>query len=144
MKDKTLENVYDSCVAEGFILPQEGKEISQIKATLGIVKEKIDSIKLHKKSSDYNILYRLNYDVLYILSGSLALFDEVKIDNHECLFAYLCLKHDDLELDWNFFELIRIKTQGNLITRDDYKAVEFQFSLYINTLQKELERKMNV
>jgi len=71
----------------------------------------------------------------------------VKSFNHKCLFAYLCVKHPELELDWNFFEKIRtirngIHYYGIAISQKDWKEVELQMNLYIKLLKKAVEDKL--
>src|SRR3989344_3618680 len=74
--------------------------------------------------------------------------EKIKIENHQCLFVYLCEKHPDLEFSWEFFEKVRTKRNGiNYyglpVDNKDWKEVELQFTLYINALKKEIEKKIN-
>ncbi|MEK6938553.1 MAG: hypothetical protein AABX04_05900 [Nanoarchaeota archaeon] len=92
-------------------------------------------------------MYKLYYDVIHQLTEALLLFDKVKSYNHQCLFSYLCVKHPELELDWNFFEKIRTKRNGvhyygNLIAKKDWTEIELQLGLYVKTILTALERKM--
>ncbi|MBI5072192.1 hypothetical protein HZA99_00070 [Candidatus Woesearchaeota archaeon] len=57
---------------------------------------------------------------------ALIRFDKKKIANHQCLFAFLCKIHPELELSWDFFEKIRTKR------RKDIKRVS-SFSLSWNS-----------
>jgi len=73
--------------------------------------------------------------------------DKVKSQNHQCLFSYLCAKHPELELDWGFFEKIRTKRNGvhyygNPISKNDWKEIELQLGLYVNTILAALESRM--
>jgi len=74
-------------------------------------------------------------------------FDNVKVDNHQCLFAYLCEKHSELEFNFDFFEKVRTKRNGinyygTLVQSNDFKEVELEFILYINKLRKEIKEKI--
>ena len=82
-----------------------------------------------------------------ILVESYLCFDRIKSLNHQCLFAYLCIKYPELELSWEFFEKIRTKRNGinyygQPVTSEDWKEVELQFKLYISTIKKEIEKKI--
>ncbi|KKR78595.1 MAG: hypothetical protein UU24_C0031G0010, partial [Candidatus Nomurabacteria bacterium GW2011_GWA2_40_9] len=74
-------------------------------------------------------------------------FENIKIDNHQCLFSYLCEKHLELEFSWDFFEKARTKRNGiNYygipIKQDDWKDVELQFVLYIKKLKEEIKKRI--
>jgi len=145
-KSKTQEQAYDQCVADGMFLPQNTVELARIKAMLVIAEEDVASITDLKVKGRWNTLYKLSYDVLHTLAEALILHDKVKCANHQCLFAYLCTKHPELELDWNFFERLRTRRNGihyygETITAADYKASEVQLTLYIKTLHDALMAK---
>ena len=94
-------------------------------------------------------MYKLYYDVLHELAESLLRFDRIKIDNHQCLFAYLCEKHPELEFNWDFFEKIRTKRNGinyygSPVNGNDWKEVELQTILYIRKLREEIEKKVRI
>ena len=64
------------------------------------------------------------------------------------MFAFIILNFPDLELDWNFFERIRIvrnenKYQGTDITKEMWMKAELQIDLYISVIKKELEEKLD-
>jgi len=63
------------------------------------------------------------------------------------MFAYLCQKHPELELSWDFFEKVRTKRNGiqyygTPVTYDDWKEIELQINNYIHLLIKEIEKKL--
>lgn len=96
----------------------------------------------------WNSVYKLHYDALHGLVEGFLRFDKVKSENHQCLFAYLCKKHPELELDWDFFEKIRTKRNGinyygTPVNQNDWKEAELQLTLYFNKLKKEIEKKVN-
>ena len=105
------------CTKEGRFIIIEEIDIEKIKSTLKISEgdiESADCIKknLPKESNQWNSVYKLYYDALHELTESFLKFEKIKIDNHQCLFAYLCEKHPELELDWDFFEKVRTKRNG--------------------------------
>jgi hypothetical protein len=75
-------------------------------------------------------------------------FERQKISNHQGLFAFIVLHFENLELDWNFLENIRTirnrnKYQGLDISKIMWQSVELQFNLYISTIKKEIEKRID-
>ena len=151
-KEKTQKEIYEKCEEEGSFIPLAEIDIEKIKSMHKIAlidfetsKEWIKNAK--KESNQWNAIFKINYDVLHILLEAFVIFDKFKIKTHECLFAYLCEKHSELEFDWNFFEKIRTKRNGihyygTPVNYNDFKEVELQFQLYINKLKKEIKQKI--
>ncbi|HLC84473.1 MAG TPA: hypothetical protein VJH22_01640 [Candidatus Nanoarchaeia archaeon] len=74
-------------------------------------------------------------------------FDRIKSNNHQCLFAHLCEKHPELELDWSFLEKVRTKRNeiqyyGRPATCAEWKEIELQMMLYIKTLKTAIEQRL--
>ncbi|MGE0792798.1 MAG: hypothetical protein AB7V77_01300 [Candidatus Woesearchaeota archaeon] len=147
VKELSLEESYDLCVAEGNFIPIAEINKDKIKSMLNIVDEDLLTIEELKKTNRFNTLCKLNYDVLHTLTEAFLIFDKIKVKNHKCLFTILCLKHSDLDLDWNFFEKIRTKRNGihyygTNLSRDDWKELNLQTSLYINVLKTKIKQKL--
>jgi hypothetical protein len=153
VKAKTLIEAYDSCIASGFVRDQEAEDSYKIKTLVELSKATLGGAstlksKLDQKGTMWSVVYTLYYDAIHKLADAIVLFDRKKISNHQCLFAYLCMKNQDLELDWNFFEMIRTKRNGvnyygSLVTYSDFKEMEFQAQLYIKTLNSAIQEKLN-
>ncbi|MDP2749970.1 MAG: hypothetical protein Q8O89_04010 [Nanoarchaeota archaeon] len=151
-KESKQNEIFAKCCSDGIIEPIHEIEIDLIETSLKISEGDLESVNLLKKgleinSNGWSSIYKLHYDALRELIDSFLRFDLVKSSNHKCLFAYLCEKHPELELDWNFFEKIRTKRnginyRGEIATYEDWKAIELQANLYINTLKKEIEKKL--
>lgn len=147
----TQKEAFTKCKKEGKFIVTEEIDIEKIKSTLNIAEadiESADSIKknLPKQSNQWSSVYKLYYDALHELVESFLRFDKIKIDKHQCLFAYLCEKHPELEFSWDFFEKARTKRNGiNYygipVSFDDWKEVELQFSLYIKRLKEEIRKR---
>lgn len=148
-KFKTSEQCYDSCQADGHLHQINEINVEKIKTNLQIAEEDLASANDAVKKERWNSGYKLFYDVLHTLVETYICFDKTKSLNHQCLFAHLCVKHPELELSWEFFEKIRTKRNGinyygKAITHDDLKHAELQLKLYISTLKKEIEKKLNM
>ena len=109
---RNKQDVYDRCISEGLLKPQEKVNIDKIKSSLKIAEEDLESAKDILSKKRWNSAYKIYYDVLREITESYLSFDKIKSSNHQCLFAHLCEKHPKLELDWKFFEKIRTKRNG--------------------------------
>jgi len=148
-KQRTLEETYDKCTSEGNIILQDKIDINKIKSMIQIAQEDIESAKSLLKNSEpkYGSVYKLYYAAIHQLTEAYLLFDKIKSYNHQCLFSYLCIKHPELDFDWNFFEKIRTKRNGIeyygiQITKNDWKEITLQIELYIKALNNAIERKI--
>lgn len=146
-KNLTIEQTYDKCVSDGNLLPQDKIDINKITSMLTIIEEYIKVAEELKKHNSYNVQYDTNYSILHMLTEAILLFDKIKSSNHQCLFTALCIKHPELELDWNFFEKIRTKRNGihyygTQVNKEDWKTIELQTQIYIKTLHKKLKEKI--
>lgn len=148
----TQKEAFLKCTKEGRFIVADEVDIEKIKSALKISEgdvESADYIKknLPKESNQWNSVYKLYYDALHELAESFLRFEKFKFDNHQCLFAYICEKHQDLDFSWDFFEKVRTKRNGiNYygvpINYNDWKEVEIQFRLYIKKLREEINKKL--
>ena len=144
----TKEEAYNKCETEGMFIPKKEIDKDKINSMLEIIEEDLITInELKEKMDRWNTIYKLSYDVIHTLTEAFLMFDKIKSLNHQCLFAYLCIKHPELEFDWNFFEKIRTKRNGinyygSSVAKQDYKDIEVQIFLYINTLKKTIKEKL--
>lgn len=148
----TQKEAYGKCRTEGRFIIIENADEAKIKATLAIAEGDVESANILKKnlpknSNQWNSVYKLYYDALHELAESFLQFDKVKIDNHQCLFAYLCQTHPQLDFDWDFFEKARTKRNGinyygTPVDSDDWKETELQFNLYVKKLKEEIKKKL--
>ena len=148
----TQKEAFGKCKREGKIIIIEQVDEEKIKATLAIADGDVESANilrknLPKNSNQWNSVYKLYYDALHELAESFLQFERIKIDNHQCLFSYLCEKHPQLEFSWDFFEKVRTKRNGinyygTPVDSDDWKEVELQFALYVKKLREEIKKKL--
>ena len=148
----TQKEAFLKCKREGSFIIINELDTEKIKSTLIIAEGNIESAEfvrknLSKESNKWNSVYKLYYDALHELSEAFLRFEKIKMDSHQCLFAYLCENHPELEFNWEFFEKIRTKRNGihyygTPVNYNDFKEVELQFQLYINKLKKEIKQKI--
>lgn len=150
---RELNEAYDKCLADGTVIKlREAVNKDKVRKMLLLVESNMrvaqeSAKKADKMSITWNTIYNLHYDALRELAEAFLVFDSVKIINHKCLFAYLCVNHPELELSWDFFEKVRtnrngINYYGQLVSYADFKEVELQLNLYVSTLTKEIEKKL--
>lgn len=144
---RSKEEVFEKCNAEGNLIPLDRINLHKVIHTLQIAEEDLETARESIKKKRLNSGYKSFYDVLRELAEAYVLFDKLRSRNHQCLFAYLCVKHPELELDWNFFEKVRTKRNGinyysQMVSLNDWKQVEVQFSLYINLMKNRIATKV--
>jgi hypothetical protein len=151
-KPETLPERYARCTAEGTFILLAEPSAEQISTMLNLSNNDLEAARNWAKQSpkegmQWNAIFKLHYDVLHQLTEAFVLFDKIKVKTHECLFAYLCEKHSELEFSWQFLEGVRRKRNrsiyyGEPATYADWKSIELQLNLYINTLKKAVEEKL--
>lgn len=148
----TQQEAFLKCKKEGKFIGIEDIDLEKIKSTLIIAEGDVEAANVIKKniskqSNLWNSIYKLYYDALHELSESYLHFEKIKIENHQCLFAYLCEKCPELEFNWEFFETVRTKRNGinyygTPISFEDWKEVDLQFNLYIKKLKEEIKKRL--
>lgn len=149
----TGEEAFLKCKREGLFILLEEINKDKIKSAVNIAEADVksaNSIKssISKESIQWSSVFKLYYGALHGLTQSFLEFERVKIDNHQCLFAYLCEKHPELEFNWDFFEKVRTKRNGihyygTPVIFNDWKEVELQFNLYISKLKERINKKLS-
>lgn len=144
---KNLKEINEDCLRKDMLTDLETIDIRKIVSMLKIAEEDAQLIIDAKKRNSINSMFKLYYNNMHTLTEALIRFDKVISSNHKCLFAYLCSKNKYLDLDWNFFEMLRIIRNGLCydgipVKETDWKNIEFQFKVYINTLKKEIQKRL--
>lgn len=146
-----LDTTYRLCMSAGRI-KEKARDAELIKSLKIVAEKGLEFINnrakdIQKDSTDWTFVFRDHYESLRGLIEAYLLFDGIEAENHQCKNAYLCFKHPELELDWEFLETIRLKRnainyRGLLLKHDDWKSLKLKFELHISTLRKEIERKL--
>ena len=147
-----LDKTYDKCMATGSIKEKNTVDIELIKSLKNVAERGLSFIKresknLKKDSDDWTFVFRDYYESLRGLIESFLLFYKIEAENHQCKNAYICFKHPELELNWNFLETIRLKRnainyRGQLLNYEDWDKFKLQFELHINKLKTEIEKRL--
>ena len=148
----SLDKTFKLCMSTGNI-KEKSVDVEFIRSLKFIAEKGIDFINrqtkgIPKGSTDWTFVFRDYYESLRGLIEAYILFDGVETGNHQCKNAYLCFKHPELEMDWEFLETVRLRRnainyRGQLLSYDDWKLIKINFELHINALKKEIEKKLN-
>ncbi|MBW2990611.1 hypothetical protein KY348_02810 [Candidatus Woesearchaeota archaeon] len=146
-REKTLEENYDDCISKGYLNETRKVDVAKIKSNIKLSDELIESARDDSDKQRRNAGYDSLYDALHNLVEAFLAFDKVRSSNHQCLFAWLCYKHPELELDWSFFERIRtrrngINYYGEPITKEKFNQDKLGFKLYANLLKNKILKRL--
>lgn len=146
-----LDKAYQLCKSTGSIR-EKYVDMELIKSLKNVAEKGLDFVNrlskdIPKDSTDWTFVFRDYYESLRGLIEAYLLFEGIEADNHQCKNAYICFKHPELELDWEFLETIRLKRnainyRGQLLKYDDWKLLKLKFDLHINSLSKEIEKRL--
>jgi hypothetical protein len=147
-----LEDTYDVCISNGNIREKNSVDKELIKSLKDVAERGIAFIDerskgIKKESLDWTFVFRDYYEALRGLMEAFLLFDKVEAESHQCKNAYICIKHPELELDWNFLEIARLKRnainyRGKLLNYDEWNLLKPNFSIHISTMKKQIEKKL--
>jgi len=147
-----LDKTYKLCTSTGSI-KEKSVDIELIKSLETVAEKGLEFINskskdIPKESTDWTFVFRDHYESLRGLIEAYLLFEGIEAGNHQCKNAYICFKHPELELDWEFLETIRLKRnainyRGQLLKYDDWKSLRLKFELHINALKKEIEKRLS-
>jgi hypothetical protein len=151
-KERTLYNIYSACEIEGSFIPLIELDVELIKSIFNIARADLETADkwakaASKDSEEWNAIFKLYYDALHGFGEALTYFAQVKTRTHECLFAYLCSKYSELELNWDFLEEIRTKRNGihyygRPVGYSYRKKLELQMKLHLSVFKKAVEEKL--
>jgi len=148
MKIKELQDVFNACLEDGIIRKKDHIDIELIKSLLDSAVKELECAKeIDKKVKYHFILFNNRYDILRKLISAFILFDKIKIENHQCINAYLCSRHPGLEIDWKILETIRIirnkiNYEGKKIDKSSWNLHKLQFDIYIVLFVNEVKKKI--
>ncbi|PIO05014.1 hypothetical protein COT47_06590 [Candidatus Woesearchaeota archaeon CG08_land_8_20_14_0_20_43_7] len=148
-KHYTLEQTYDRCTIDGYIVAHDSLDIRKADSFFEMAIGDLQVIENLKEKGDlWSSIFRLQYQAFCNLARASMWLDNMTTENDQALFAYLCLKHPELDLDWGFFEKVRVKNEA-LQSNDqpmhnkEWKSIELQAMLYINAIKRHIEERIN-
>jgi hypothetical protein len=148
-REKTVEDFYDQYLSEGRYEESTANR-DTLKAQYASV-QCLQGFAKRLKTIDmphFDALYNAYYDILVKLCHLIVKTQNITTESDQAVFAFIAVKFPELELDWGVLESLRIKQQerqhnNHEILKDEWKQLELQFEIYIQTLTKELEKKIS-
>ena len=150
MKIKVLDKVYNQCVIEGLLQKPEQIDNEKAKSLLDIVEQDLDTLKdiipIMEKKKNFGMIWKNQYEIVRQLVQGILIFEKVKSENHQCMFAHLCKGKKDI--DWETVETIRllrngVHYQGRPVSAEIWKEYKVKFEVYIRTFIRILRDKLD-
>lgn len=148
---KNLDEVYNQCVAEGNLQEPEEIDIEKAKSLLDNAGQDIDTLKdtipLMEKKKNFSLIWSSRYEIIRQLVQGILLLEKVNSNNHQCLYAYICVKHADWGIYWESIETMRllrnwVHYEGRPINAETWKEYKLKFEIYTKTFIKILKEKL--
>lgn len=144
MKRKEFEH----CIKENELIETGDKDKGLASEILILAEHREQFWKEVKLEEKYPSLYiEGHYEIIKELATAIFALDGWKAVNHECLFAYLQEKKQELELDWNYlFELKDIRNaidyRGIKVNPKIWKQNKLKIEITINTLKEYVKKRL--
>ena len=151
MKIEDLKIAYNKCVDSGSIKKANEVDSEKAKTLLENAELDIDSLKdataLFEKKNNFGLLWSNHYEIIRQLVAGTLLFEKIISDNHKCLYAYICTKHKEWDIDWKTIETMRllrngVHYEGRPVSAETWKEYKLKFQVYIQTFIKILKQKL--
>jgi len=149
---KDLDIIYNKCVAEGNLQEPEEIDIEKSKSLLDNVNQDLDTLKdiipIMEKKKNYSLIWSNNYELFRQLVQGILLLEKVRSGNHQCLYAYICTKHNEWNIDWETIETMRllrngVHYEGRPVSAETWKEYKLKFHVYIQSFIKILTQRIN-
>ena len=151
IKLKNLDEVYNQCVAEGNLQEPEEIDIGRAKSLLDNAELDLRSIRditaILEKNNNFGKIWSDRYEIIRQLAQGILLLEKVNSNNHQCLYAHICVKHPDWEIDWESIETMRllrnsVHYEGRPVNAEIWKQYKLKFEIYTNLFKKILREKI--
>ncbi len=148
---KDLDRVYNQCVAEGNLQEPEEIDIEKAKSLLENAEQDLDTLKetipVMEKKKNFGLIWKSQYEIIGQLVQAILLLEKIRSENHQCLYAYICTKHKEWDIDWETIETMRllrnnVHYDGRPISEENWKNYKLKFDVYTKTLIKILKEKI--
>jgi len=150
-KVKNLDEVYNQCVAEGNLQEPEDVDIEKAKSLLDNAELDLKSVKdtssILEKNRNFGKIWSDRYEIIRQLVQGILILDKINSNNHQCLYAHICVKHPDWEIDWETIETMRllrngVHYEGRPVDAETWKQYKLKFEIYTHAFIKILKEKL--
>ena len=151
LSQSTLEGIYDRCVAEGNLQVLDDADSTLAKSLLSMAEQDLDTLRdmgpVIEKKGSFSLLWSSRYHIIRQLVQAIMLLELVKPGNDQCMFAYVCIKHDDWDIDWESLETMRVVRnriidEATPVSADTWRSYRLKFDLYTQTFLRILRDQM--
>lgn len=148
---KDLEKVYNQCVAEGNLQEPEEADIEKARSLLENAEQDLDTLKdiipIMEKKKNFGLIWKSQYEIIRQLVQGILILEKIRSENHQCLYAYICIKHKEWDIDWETIETMRllrngVHYEGRPISAETWKEYKLRFSVYDQAFIKILNQKL--
>jgi len=148
---KALDEIYDSCVADGFLYNMKEADPERARTFLENAEQDIATLKettpIMEKMRNYSLIWSSRYEIIRQLIDGILLMEKIKSDNHQCLFAYICMKHKEWYIDWETIETMRllrnaVHYEGRAVSAEIWKEYKLKFDVYTQGFIRILKDKL--
>ena len=147
-----LETTYDICLSRGMYRESDDLDFELIKDLNSSAEKNLRSLKelsnlIKKDTGIPELLLKGYYFLLNKMIRIFVLFDKVYIEDDKAANAFVCLKHPELEFEWESLETLRLRlssmdNRGQALSPDEYSRFKLQIDLGISTLRNKIDSKM--
>jgi hypothetical protein len=151
MKIENLKIAYAKCVDTGSLRNSNEVDIEKARTLLENAELDIDSLNdavtLFENKNNFGFLWANHYEIVRQLVAGILLFEKIISDNHKCLYAHICTKHKEWDIDWQTIETMRllrngVHYEGRPVSAEIWKEYKLKFTVYIRTFIKILAEKL--
>ncbi len=151
MRIDKLNDAYNKCINSGSIKKANEVDSERAKTLLENAERDIDPLKevtsVFEKSNNCGFLWTNHYEIIRQLVAGILLFEKIISDNHKCLYAYICTKREEWEIDWKTIETMRmlrngVHYEGRPVSAETWKEYKLKFEVYIHSFTKILKQKL--
>ncbi|HLC96935.1 MAG TPA: hypothetical protein VJH97_06455 [Candidatus Nanoarchaeia archaeon] len=148
---KDLDKVYNQCVAEGNLQEPEEIDIEKAKSLLDNAKQDLDTLRdtipIMEKKKNFGLIWSNQYEIIRQLVHGILLFEKIRSESHQCMYAYICTKHPEWEIDWETIETMRllrngVHYEGRPVGAETWKEYKLKFHIYAQTFIRILKQKL--
>ncbi|MBI2133467.1 hypothetical protein HYU11_02180 [Candidatus Woesearchaeota archaeon] len=148
---KELEKVYNQCISEGYLQEPEEIDFEKVKSLLALAIQDLNTLKqtipIMEKMENYSLIWSGKYEIIRQLVQGILFLEKISSNNHQCLYAYICVKHDDWDIDWETIETMRllrnkIHYEGRPVSKDVWDRYKLKFDIYEDIFIKLLKEKL--
>ena len=106
-----------------------------------------ETIPIMEKKKNYNLIWKCQYETIRQAVQGILILEKIQSENHQCLFAYICTKHKEWDIDWETIETMRllrngVHYEGRPVSAEKWNNYKLKFKLYIQLFVKILGQKL--